>query len=84
LAFITRSTEEVVKEAAEDEEYGKVTHRTIETERARSSRSKDKKAPDNFADTISTLRVYGEVIKEHFSGASPIYHGTHMVVQAFA
>jgi hypothetical protein len=84
LAFITRSTEEVVKEAAEEEEYGNVTHRIVETERAWSSLSKDKKAPDNFADIISTLRVYGEVIKEHFTGSSPIYHGTQMVFQAFA
>jgi hypothetical protein len=50
-------------------------------ELARSRRSKVKKAPDRFNDTIELLRGYAEVLREHFTVQSAGFLGTSQVFQ---
>ena len=45
LAFTEKTAEQKVQEPMEDDEYTRVTHRTIKSERARGNRDKEKKAP---------------------------------------
>jgi hypothetical protein len=52
LAFVRREADEILEDTNQEEEYQRSTHRTIEGERARSGRSKVKKAPDTFSDRV--------------------------------
>jgi hypothetical protein len=81
LAFIRREADEILEDTNQEEEYQRSTHRTIEGERARSGRSKVKKAPDTFSDTLSLLRGYAEVLKEHFTRQSAGFQGTNQIFQ---
>jgi hypothetical protein len=82
LAFVRRESSEILEDAFQEEEYQRSTHRTIEGERSRSSRSKVKKAPDTYSDTISLLRGYAEVLRGHFTMASVGFRETNKVFQA--
>jgi hypothetical protein len=61
LAFVPRESDEILEDTNQEEEYQRSNHRTLEGERARSGRSKVKKAPDTFSDTVDLLRGYSEV-----------------------
>jgi hypothetical protein len=84
LAFAHRESSEVLEDTYQEEEYERSNHRTIEGERARSGRSKVKKAPDTYSDTIGLLRGYAEVLKAHFTVASSGFIETNRVFQALS
>jgi hypothetical protein len=82
LAFVRRESDEILEDTNQEEEYQRSNHRTlVEGKRARSGRSKVKKAPDTFTDTLSLLRGYAEVLKEHFTRQSVGFQGTNQVCQ---
>jgi hypothetical protein len=56
LAFVPRESDEILEDTNQEEEYQRSNHRTLEGEQARSGRSKVKKAPDTFSDTVELLR----------------------------
>ena len=84
LAFAHRESSEILEDTYQEEEYERSNHRTIEGERARSGRSKVKKAPDTYSDTIGLLRGYAEVLKAHFTVASSGFIETNRVFQALS
>jgi hypothetical protein len=59
LAFVWRESDEILEDTNQEEEYQRSNHRTLEGEQARSGRSKVKKAPDTFSDTVELLRCGG-------------------------
>jgi hypothetical protein len=80
LAFMERTNEEELVEAGFDnEEYDGTTHRTIETERSRSSRARQKKAPATFAESTELLKTYARILDHHFSKSCPLYGGMCLV-----
>ena len=83
LGFVERTAEEIVHEQQEDDEYQGVTFRTIETEKARGSRNRDKKAPNQFLQSQQLLQTYATVVKGHFTDSSPLYRALVMIYQAF-
>jgi hypothetical protein len=82
LAFMERSNEELVEAGFDDEEYDGTTHRTIETERSRSSRSRQKNAPATFSGSTDLLKTYARVLENHFSTSCPLYGGICLVWEA--
>ena len=83
LAFVPRSVAEVVEEQYEDDEYQDVTFRTVDTEKARSNRMREKKAPNSFHKSQRWLQCYATAIKQHFTSSSPLYRATSDIFVAF-
>ena len=84
LAFVRRESHEILEDTYREEEYERSNHRTLEGERARSGRSKVKKAPDTYSDTVTLLRGYAEVVKGHFGENSAGFKATNRVFQALS
>jgi hypothetical protein len=68
-----RSNEELVAAGFADEEYDGATHRTVETERSRSSRARQKRAPSTFSGSADLLKTYARILECHFSKSCPLY-----------
>ena len=83
LGFTERSAEEIVNEQQEDDEYQGVTFRTVETEKARGSRHREKKAPNQFLKSQQLLQTYATVIKGHFTESSPLYRALVLIYKSF-
>ena len=84
LAFIERSREELVDDEFETEEYERTTVRTMESERSRSSRSKPKRPPATYEETISLLRSYARALEYHFTTSSPAHIALEHIFRALA
>lgn len=81
LAFVRRDSSAILEDTYQEEEYQRTTIRTMEGEKARSLRTKVKKAPDTYSDTIGLLRGYAEVVKEHFTTECSGFRETNRVFQ---